>query len=86
MRLIDADVLISDIESYSYPSVTGLMARIFKNIINNQKTVPFVKEGRWIVDKGVGFECSECWRVNKKPTLYCPACGSRNRISDGYVK
>lgn len=44
------------------------------------------KEGFWIPDGNHGYECSECWRTNKEATLYCPACGSRNRISDGYVK
>lgn len=53
-------------------------------VIDNQE--PVRKEGFWIPDGNHGYECSKCWRTNKEATLYCPACGSRNRISDGYVK
>ena len=77
MRLIDADELIDSLGCYTF--MTGNMIRWFKHIINDQETAGSPKEGRWIPEEGVGFECSECWRVNKYPTLYCPSCGSRNK-------
>ena len=79
-RLIDADNLIDSLRAY--PAVTDFMRRMLTVAINEQETVPLLKEGRWIVDKGVGYECSECWGTYKKPTLYCPGCGSRNKLED----
>ena len=77
MRLIDADKLLANLKKYT--AVTAFMIRIFTVIIRDQETAANLKEGRWIPERGVGFECSECWRVNKKPTMYCPSCGSKNK-------
>lgn len=77
MRLIDADAMIDSLGYY--PMLNDVLRNMVTRITNDQETVASPKEGRWIPKEGVGFECSECWRVNKYPTLYCPSCGSRNK-------
>ena len=80
MRLIDADAMIDSLGYY--PMLNDVLRNMVTRIVNEQETVPLRREGRWIVDKGVGYECSECWGTYKKPTLYCPGCGSRNKLED----
>ena len=78
MKLIDADILKESLGYY--PMLTNLMISMFRRIINEQEEIiiPAVTEGRWIPSKGEGFECSRCWGMSKRQTLYCPTCGSRN--------
>lgn len=77
MRPIDADKLLEDIRSYS--SASSLMVRVLTSLVSNQKTIPFIKTGCWIPEGEKRYECSNCWGVHKRPTMYCPTCGSRNR-------
>lgn len=77
MKLIDADKLIHDIGTL--PALTPYQFSRIVNVINEQPPVDS-RTGSWIVSQGEGFECSRCWRINDKPTPYCPTCGSRNRL------
>ena len=90
MRLIDADVLLKDINDYPY----GYRGMI-KDTIARQPTVDPVKHGHWIIRDIPGtyfyqITCSECSEdvTSSAPCIgflpnakvlwdYCPNCGAK---------
>lgn len=88
MRLIDADLLMSDISWYDHHETVDIsVSRVLRDI-KNQPTVEAkpVVHGEWVHSFGDEWKCSECGDVictegswDKPKAKFCEECGADMR-------
>ena len=73
MRLIDADLLMRDIEHYH------LSDGKFQHWVEIQPTIEERKTGKWIETDSYEpcwYKCDQCGRLSDIKEIYCPTCGA----------
>lgn len=83
-RLIDEDVLAEIIyNKWNNKEITDTKYNTFLALLDEVPTIEAepVRHGWWIIDPGIGLECSNCGfdigDLEIEYANYCPSCGSR---------